>query len=246
MHAQTHIKVDQPDDPCFVSVPIKNIKWLWFVWFCGWSFSAYGALTVRSLLDTREQYMNEFQFPDPYAKVQCTTSFDFKLFSAWINAFFASTKIIVAFFGSRAWGTTSEGETLMSFLDFILFFIFTFIYFYFYFHYLFIFSFVNAKFLVNLRVFASSPSCVLFISAFQFCTRCCLPFPTLQSSHPLPSPPHPTPLTTHTSPSHNVFLDFTAFAVSCRKPRVLTWPHPYLPGETARKWGCACAVTKEV
>lgn len=91
----------------------------------------------------------------------------------------------------------------MSFLDFILFFIFTFIYFYFYFYYLFIFSFVNAKFLVNLHVFVSSPSCVLFISAFQFCTRCCLPFPTLQSSHPLPSPPLPTPpLSQHTLPPH--------------------------------------------
>jgi hypothetical protein len=31
--------------------------------------SAYGNLTVRSLLDTREQFLNEFQFSDPYALV---------------------------------------------------------------------------------------------------------------------------------------------------------------------------------
>jgi hypothetical protein len=32
-------------------------------------FSAYGNLTVRSLLDTREQFLNESQFSDPYALV---------------------------------------------------------------------------------------------------------------------------------------------------------------------------------
>lgn len=31
--------------------------------------SAYGTLTVRSLLDTREHCLNEFSFPDPYSKV---------------------------------------------------------------------------------------------------------------------------------------------------------------------------------
>ncbi|XP_046852774.1 4'-phosphopantetheine phosphatase-like isoform X2 [Xenia sp. Carnegie-2017] len=31
---------------------------------------AYGNLTVRSLLDTREQFLNEFQFSDPYATVK--------------------------------------------------------------------------------------------------------------------------------------------------------------------------------
>ena len=31
---------------------------------------AYGALNVRSLLDVREQYLSEFQFPDPYAEVR--------------------------------------------------------------------------------------------------------------------------------------------------------------------------------
>ncbi|PIO25287.1 hypothetical protein AB205_0149240, partial [Aquarana catesbeiana] len=30
---------------------------------------AYGSLTVRSLLDTREHCLNEFNFPDPYSKV---------------------------------------------------------------------------------------------------------------------------------------------------------------------------------
>ena len=30
---------------------------------------AYGSLNVRSLLDVREQYLNEFSFPDPYAEV---------------------------------------------------------------------------------------------------------------------------------------------------------------------------------
>jgi len=30
---------------------------------------AYGTLTVRSLLDTREHCLNEFNFPDPYSKV---------------------------------------------------------------------------------------------------------------------------------------------------------------------------------
>lgn len=32
--------------------------------------SAYGSLTVRSLLDTREHCLNEFNFPDPYSKVR--------------------------------------------------------------------------------------------------------------------------------------------------------------------------------
>lgn len=32
--------------------------------------SAYGTLTVRSLLDTREHCLNEFSFPDPYSKVR--------------------------------------------------------------------------------------------------------------------------------------------------------------------------------
>ncbi|XP_073459107.1 4'-phosphopantetheine phosphatase [Aquarana catesbeiana] len=31
---------------------------------------AYGSLTVRSLLDTREHCLNEFNFPDPYSKVK--------------------------------------------------------------------------------------------------------------------------------------------------------------------------------
>lgn len=31
---------------------------------------AYGNLSVRSLLDVREQYLNEFNFPDPYAEVK--------------------------------------------------------------------------------------------------------------------------------------------------------------------------------
>ncbi|XP_052571019.1 4'-phosphopantetheine phosphatase isoform X2 [Peromyscus californicus insignis] len=31
---------------------------------------AYGTLTVRSLLDTREHCLNEFNFPDPYSKVK--------------------------------------------------------------------------------------------------------------------------------------------------------------------------------
>lgn len=34
--------------------------------------SAYGTLTVRSLLDTREHCLNEFNFPDPYSKVSAT------------------------------------------------------------------------------------------------------------------------------------------------------------------------------
>ncbi|KAM5126795.1 4'-phosphopantetheine phosphatase-like [Mantella aurantiaca] len=34
------------------------------------SCSAYGSLTVRSLLDTREHCLNEFDFPDPYCKVK--------------------------------------------------------------------------------------------------------------------------------------------------------------------------------
>lgn len=32
--------------------------------------SAYGTLTVRSLLDTREHCLNEFNFPDPYSQVR--------------------------------------------------------------------------------------------------------------------------------------------------------------------------------
>lgn len=33
------------------------------------SFSAYGSLTVRSLLDMREHCLTEFDFPDPYLQV---------------------------------------------------------------------------------------------------------------------------------------------------------------------------------
>lgn len=45
--------------------------------------SAYGSLTVRSLLDTREHCLNEFNFPDPYSKVWvqlCAFSFSSFLF----------------------------------------------------------------------------------------------------------------------------------------------------------------------
>ena len=35
-------------------------------------FSAYGSLTVRSLLDTREHCMEEFHFVDPYSQVSIT------------------------------------------------------------------------------------------------------------------------------------------------------------------------------
>ena len=31
--------------------------------------SAFGSLTVRSLLDMREHCLNEFDFPDPYLQV---------------------------------------------------------------------------------------------------------------------------------------------------------------------------------
>lgn len=38
--------------------------------FCfDYDFSAYGNLTVRSLLDTIEHYLKEFDFPDPYLEV---------------------------------------------------------------------------------------------------------------------------------------------------------------------------------
>ena len=40
------------------------------------SFSAYGSLTVRSLLDTREHCLAEFHFVDPYSQVD--SSFDIK------------------------------------------------------------------------------------------------------------------------------------------------------------------------
>ena len=53
--------------------------------------SAYGSLTVRSLLDTSSQCLAEFDFPDPYSQVrtadvrftfycitnQCWTEFNF-------------------------------------------------------------------------------------------------------------------------------------------------------------------------
>jgi len=32
-------------------------------------YSAFGSLTVRSLLDMREHCLNEFDFPDPYLQV---------------------------------------------------------------------------------------------------------------------------------------------------------------------------------
>lgn len=34
------------------------------------NFSAYGNLTVRSLLDTIEHYLREFDFPDPFLLVR--------------------------------------------------------------------------------------------------------------------------------------------------------------------------------
>lgn len=37
--------------------------------FCIFS-SAYGSLTVRSLLDTSSQCLAEFDFPDPYSQVR--------------------------------------------------------------------------------------------------------------------------------------------------------------------------------
>lgn len=36
--------------------------------FSKFFFSAYGHLTVRSLLDTIEHFLKEFDFPDPYLK----------------------------------------------------------------------------------------------------------------------------------------------------------------------------------
>lgn len=41
----------------------------WKCFSLPFSLSAYGSLTVRSLLDTREHCLNEFNFPDPYSKV---------------------------------------------------------------------------------------------------------------------------------------------------------------------------------
>lgn len=41
--------------------------------------SAYGALTVRILLDTIEHCMKEFDFPDPYLHVGIFTIFFFKI-----------------------------------------------------------------------------------------------------------------------------------------------------------------------
>lgn len=42
------------------------------VWF--YAYSAYGHLTVRSLLDTIEHCMKEFDFPDPYLAVSLQSS----------------------------------------------------------------------------------------------------------------------------------------------------------------------------
>ncbi|XP_077881182.1 4'-phosphopantetheine phosphatase isoform X1 [Ictidomys tridecemlineatus] len=39
---------------------------------------AYGTLTVRSLLDTREHCLNEFSFPDPYSKVSPTRAWELR------------------------------------------------------------------------------------------------------------------------------------------------------------------------
>uniref|UniRef100_A0A8C8RMD3 4'-phosphopantetheine phosphatase n=1 Tax=Pelusios castaneus TaxID=367368 RepID=A0A8C8RMD3_9SAUR len=39
---------------------------------------AYGTLTVRSLLDTREHCLNEFNFPDPYSKLNTNESLNYE------------------------------------------------------------------------------------------------------------------------------------------------------------------------
>ncbi|XP_064423775.1 4'-phosphopantetheine phosphatase [Latimeria chalumnae] len=48
---------------------------------------AYGSLTVRSLLDTREHCLNEFNFPDPYSKIkQKENDIALKCFQRVINS----------------------------------------------------------------------------------------------------------------------------------------------------------------
>ena len=67
-------------------------------------FSAYGNLTVRSLLDTREQCLNEFQFSDPYAIV--SDAFDcyivwWLVIQSWGHQFYNSAPDVAALFISR-------------------------------------------------------------------------------------------------------------------------------------------------
>ena len=69
-----------------VSLPSWS-QFVLYITYIEQSFSsAYGNLTVRSLLDTREQFLNEFQFSDPYATVRASTIFKADVFSSgWLN-----------------------------------------------------------------------------------------------------------------------------------------------------------------
>lgn len=46
-------------------------------------YSAYGNLSVRSLLDTIEHFMKEFDFPDPYIEVSSEFVFVYGLLSSF-------------------------------------------------------------------------------------------------------------------------------------------------------------------
>ena len=53
----------------FSFLKLRIAQLMWRVVSFSFRLRAYGTLNVRSLLDVREQYLNEFSFPDPYAEV---------------------------------------------------------------------------------------------------------------------------------------------------------------------------------
>ena len=53
----------------FSFLKLRIAQLMWRVVSFSFRRRAYGTLNVRSLLDVREQYLNEFSFPDPYAEV---------------------------------------------------------------------------------------------------------------------------------------------------------------------------------
>ena len=70
---------------------------MWWVVAFFFRRRAYGTLNVRSLLDVREQYLNEFSFPDPYAEVMTqadSSIMNFHLRLSWSDVF--SIRIVLS------------------------------------------------------------------------------------------------------------------------------------------------------
>ena len=96
-----------------VPVSFSFLKWriaqlMWRVVSFSFRRRAYGTLNVRSLLDVREQYLNEFSFPDPYAEVMTqadSSTMNFRLRLSWSDVF--SIRIVLSLSG----GPPQSGKT---------------------------------------------------------------------------------------------------------------------------------------